>query len=200
MCASSCIDCLQTFRNAYYHRFLERETVDERMGEWGVRLSSDHAIPPLQPTETPADDARPVNEAETKLRQLLLAAGFSEGIRGEQIRLDRTLGTTTPDVIYRSEDHDPDEGVCIYLDGLSSHLHGNAGTAEQDRVIRAWLRNSGYEVIEIAANELDDEDAMVRHFRRLASYLSMSDLRNRVRNDRSWFRNAPTVGKINAIG
>ena len=98
------------------------------------------------------------------------------------------MGTTTPDVIYRTEEHDPDEGVCIYLDGLSSHLHGNAETAEKDRVIRTWLRNSGYEVIEIAANDLDDENAMVRHFRRLANYLSMPDLRNQVRNNRSWFR------------
>ena len=51
-----------------------------------------------------------------------------------------------------------------------------------------WLRNRGYEVIEIVANELDDEEAMVRHFRRLASYLGMRDMRNRVRDDRSWFR------------
>ena len=195
VCTSSCIDCLQTFRNAYYHRSLDRTIAGERIEEWGANLSFDHAIPPLQPKETPADSARPVNEAETKLRHLLLAAGFGEGTRGEQIRLDRTLGTTTPDVVYRSEDHDPDEGVCIYLDGLSSHLHGNAETAEKDRVIRTWLRNSGYEVIEIAANELDDEDAMVRHFRRLAGYLSMRDLRNDVRNDRSWFQDASDIGR-----
>ena len=91
-------------------------------------------------------------------------------------------------MIYRTEDHDSDEGVCIYLDGLSEHLHGNPETAERDREIRTWLRNRGYEVIEIAANELDDEDAMVRHFRRLASYLGMRDVRSRVRDDRSWFR------------
>ncbi len=90
-------------------------------------------------------------------------------------------------MIYRGEDHDPDEGVCIYLDGLSRYLHGNAETAERDREIRTWLRNHGYEVIEIAANELDDEDAMVRHFRRLAGYLSMRDVRARLRDDRSWF-------------
>ena len=130
----------------------------------------------------------PANDAEVKLRHLLLAAGFGEGVRGEQIRLDRSLGTTTPDVIYRTEDHDSDEGVCIYLDGLSAHLHGNPETAERDREIRTWLRNRGYEVIEIAVNELDDEEAMVRHFRRLASYLGMRDARNRVRDDRSWFR------------
>ena len=82
--------------------------------------------------------------------------------------------------------------MCIYLDGLSRQLHGNPETAERDREIRTWLRNHGYEVIEIAANELDDEDAMVRHFRRLAGYLSMRDVRNRVRDDRSWFRGPAT--------
>ena len=196
VCGSSCIDCLQTFRNAYYHRFLERAVAKERIDEWGRSLSVDHDIPPLQPAASPSENAVPVNDAEVKLRHLLHAAGFGEGVRGEQIRLDRSLGTerahgvsgtTTPDVIYRTEDHDSDEGVCIYLDGLSAHLHGNPETAERDREIRTWLRNRGYEVIEIAANELDDEDAMVRHFRRLASYLGMRDVRSRVRDDRSWF-------------
>ena len=185
VCGSSCIDCLQTFRNAYYHRFLERAVAKERIEEWGRSLSVDHDIPPLQPAATPSENAVPVNDAEVKLRHLLLAAGFGEGVRGEQIRLDRSLGTgrareasgtTTPDVIYRTEDHDSDEGVCIYLDGLSAHLHGNPETAVRDREIRTWLRNRGYEVIEMAANELDDEEAMVRHFRRLASYLGMRDV------------------------
>ena len=188
LCESSCIDCLQSFRNAYYHRYLNREAARERIDQWGQQLSFDHEIPRQQPDAPPAgDDAVPVNDAEIKLRHLLLAAGFGEGVRDEQIRLDRTLGTTTPDVIYRGEDHDRDEGVCIYLDGLSRHLHGNPETAERDREIRTWLRNHAYEVIEIAANELDDEDAMVRHFRRLAGYLSMRDVRARLRDDRSWF-------------
>ena len=62
--------------------------------------------------------------------------------------------------------------------------------AAVDTLIRTWLRNRGYEVIEITANELDDEDAMARHFRRLAGYLSMPDVRSRMREDRSWFRQA----------
>ena len=188
LCTSSCIDCLQSFRNAYYHRFLDRRTALERLDEWGLRLQLDHDIPPLQPKETPDENALPVNEAEVKLRHLLLAAGFGEGTRGEQVRLGRPLGTTTPDVIYRTADHDVDEGVCIYLDGLSKHLHGNSETIEKDREIRAWLRNRSYEVIEITANELDDEEAMVRHFRRLANYLGMPKVRNELRSNRSWFR------------
>ena len=142
VCGSSCVDCLQTFRNAYYHKHLDRAVAGERLEAWGRRLSFDHGIPPLQPSVAPNENAVPVNDAEVKLRHLLLAAGFGEGVRGEQIRLDRSLGTargraapgtTTPDVIYRTEDHDSDEGVCIYLDGMSAHLHGNPETAEQDR-------------------------------------------------------------------
>ena len=191
LCDSSCIDCLQSFRNAYYHRYLDRGAARERIDEWGRELSFQHEIPRQQPDAPPAGhDAVPVNDAETKLRHLLLAAGFGDGLRGEQIRLDRTLGTTTPDVVYRAEDHDADEGVCIYLDGLSEHLHGNPETAARDRDIRTWLRNHGREVIEISVHDLDDENAMVRHFRRLAGYLSLPDLRRRVRADRAWFRGA----------
>ena len=186
-CKTSCVDCLQTFRNAYYHQSLDRHLARERITDWGQRLSVDHFIPPKHPTGMPEENAVPVNDAEVKLRYLLLAAGFSEGNRNEQIRLDRVLGTTTPDVGYRAEHHGQDEGICIYLDGLSRHLHGNPETAERDRNIRSWLRNHGYEVIEISVNELDDENAMVRHFRRLANYLGMSDVRDRIRNDRSWF-------------
>ena len=146
-----------------------------------------HEIPPLQPTEEPRGDGLPVNDAETRLRHLLHAAGFGDGVRGEQIRLNRVLGTTTPDVIYRSEDHDPDEGVCIYLDGLSGQLHGNPETAERDREIRTWLRNGDYDVIEVAANELHDHGAMTRHFRKLARYLGMRETQRRLRDDPSWF-------------
>ena len=188
VCASSCIDCLQTFRNAYYHRYLDRAVAAERLQEWGGRLTLEHDIPPRQGAATPHENEMPANEAEAKLRRMLLTAGFGEGARGERIRLNSALGSTTPDVLYRAEDHDPDEGVCIYLDGLSRHIHGNPETAEQDRQIRAWLRGSGYEVLEIAASELGDEQAMAKHFRRLAGYLGRADLRQRMREDRSWFR------------
>jgi hypothetical protein len=189
-CAASCIDCLQTFRNGYYHKFLDRTVASEAFEAWGGRLTESHDIPAKQPSKEPADSAFPVNAAETKLRHLLLAAGFPEGVRGEQIKLDSAIGTTTPDVIYRAAQHDNDEGVCIYLDGLSAHLHGNPATAQKDREIRDWLRGNGYEVIEIAASDLDDEGAMTRHFRKLAGYLGENELRQQVKADTSWFGRA----------
>ena len=152
----------------------------ERLDAWGPCLADGHEIPPKQPSQEQGDGAQPVNEAERRLQHLLQAAGFEDGSREEQIRLDRAIGTTTPDVIYRSDHHDENEGVCIYLDGLSKHIRGNPETAAHDHLIRSWLRNSGYEVIEIAVSDLYDEGAMVRHLRRLAGYLSKPELRQTV--------------------
>jgi hypothetical protein len=187
VCETSCIDCLQTFRNAYYHKLLERKVALDRLTAWEPRLALSHESPSKQPSQEPGPGTHPVNEAERRLRYLLKAAGFEEGVRGEQIRLAPAIGTTTPDVIYRAAHHGPDEGVGIYLDDLSGHLHGNATTADRDRAIRTWLRNNDWDVIEIAASDLHDEGAMQRHFRRLAGYLRADDVRARVQADTSWF-------------
>jgi ATP-dependent helicase YprA (DUF1998 family)/SOS-response transcriptional repressor LexA len=190
VCDTSCIDCLQTFRNAYYHKHLNRKVALDRVKAWGPRIEVTHQIPPEQPSQEPAEGSHPVNEAERRLRHLLRAAGFEEGTRGKQIRLDRAIGTTTPDVIFRAPHHGENEGVCIYLDGLSRHIHGNRETAEQDLRIRTWLRNNGYEVIEIAVSDLDDQGAMTRHFRKLAGYLGANERREALRADASWFEKA----------
>ena len=34
-CEKSCIDCLQTFRNGYYHKYLDRKAAQERLAAWG---------------------------------------------------------------------------------------------------------------------------------------------------------------------
>ena len=188
VCVSSCTDCLQTFRNSYYHRHLNRRAALERFEKLGSRLSHEHEIPAMQSTSSVGSDASPVNDAEAKLRHLLHAAGFGEGVWGEQIQLGVALRSTTPDVIYRAEDDGPEEGVCIYLDGLSAHIHGNPETAARDHDMRAWLRNLGYVVIEIAVSQLDDVGAMTRHFRKLAQYLGRKDIRSRIAGDDSWFK------------
>ena len=186
-CESSCIDCMQTFRNGFYHKHLNRHLALERIDAWGQQLEKGHDIPPKQPAQEPDQESYPVNEVERRLRHLLLGAGFEEGIRGEQLRLDRAIGTTTPDVIYRAGHHEDEEGVCIYLDGLSRHIHGNPETEQKDREIRSWLRNNGYDVIEIPVSDLYDEQAMVRHFRRLAGYLREDAVRKGLRSETAWF-------------
>ncbi|MEX1026508.1 MAG: DEAD/DEAH box helicase [Candidatus Paceibacterota bacterium] len=179
-CGSSCNDCLQTFRNAYYHRFLDRHAGIEFFERAGGQVMHEHVIPSLQPSpeHNPSSPAGEVNAAEAKLKHLLAVAGFSSGQFQEQIRFKHefrpspNLSSTTPDVFFLPDEDDPDDqGVCIYLDGMSEHIHGNASTAATDSEIRAWLRGKGYHVLEITRVDLDDAGAMRRHFKKLGRLL-----------------------------
>ena len=78
--------------------------------------------------------------------------------------------TTLPDFHFEDPNGIKD-GICIYLDGMSEGLHGRPETAQRDRIIREELRSRNYEVIEITRGQLDDREAMVRHFRRLGRIL-----------------------------
>ena len=195
LCDHSCIDCLQTFRNGYYHKHLDRHMAATLLKGRGGHLAEGHAIPPSLPsTHSLEATAQPVNDPETKLKHLLEAAGFATGQFQQQIRfrqpilLDHQIGSTTPDVFFGGDPDDTDDkGTCIYLDGMSAGLHGDPQTAARDREIRSWLRNNGYQVIEITCVELDDREAMVRHFRKLARYLSGKDLADRVSQNTAWF-------------
>ena len=155
------------------------------------------AIPVLQGESPEPEGAHaPVNNAERRLRHLLLAAGFPEASWQEQVQLGVGAGSTTPDVIFKPEG-DADESlknIAIYLDGMSRALHGNAQTSARDQIIRARLREICYaengrsfEVITITAHELGDPTAMTRHFKTLARYLEMDDIRNSVSYNQEWF-------------
>jgi hypothetical protein len=118
---------------------------------------------------------------------MLLAAGFPEGKWNVQVRLPQPLGSTTPDVTFDLPDDDQLK-VFIYLDGLSKHFHGNAETQARDGQIRAELRAQGHTVIPITRVDLDDQQAMLRHFRRLARMLVGGDAVQRVATDApAWF-------------
>lgn len=197
-CEHSCIDCLQTYRNSFYHKHLDRHIALQLLDDWGNALHEEHEVPATQPVPHSTDpNAHPVNDAETKLKHLLESAGFTSGEFQQQIRfkqpivLDHLIGSTTPDVYYEGDsDDDDDRGVCIYLDGMSQSLHGDPATAQKDREIRGWLRNNGYQVIEITAVELDDRNAMVRHFKKLARYLEGKDRAKQIEENVSWFDDA----------
>lgn len=194
-CESSCIDCLQTFRNSFYHKYLDRHVAFEALTAWGDALNEEHVIPATQAApHTDDPNAQPVNNSETKLKHLLSAAGFTAGQFQNQIRfkqpivVDHLIGSTTPDVYFTGDEDDPDDkGVCIYLDGMSSSLHGDRATAARDQEIRAWLRNNGYQVIEITDVQLGDRGAMIRHFKKLARCLEGKEFAKRIEEDTAWF-------------
>ena len=119
---------------------------------------------------------------------MLVAAGLPDGQWQIQRLLPRPLVSTTPDVTF--DDPDDDEvKVFIYLDGLSGHLHGNPETRDRDMQIRGQLRSEGHTVIEITAHDLDDEQQMVKHFRKLARILvGRKTARNVAASADGWFR------------
>ncbi len=183
-CASACVDCLYTFRNAFYHRHLNREIAAERLRAWGNDLTPTHPIPPQLPTT--ATGGLPVNDGEATIRALLERAGFPSPIGQKNISLGLPLGSTTPDLFYE-DPADRAEGICIYLDGMGDHLHGNPATQRQDREIREELRHRGYEVFEIPYGHLTDRDAMIRHFYRLGRILLGKEEAGQLREKPSWF-------------
>jgi len=146
-------------------------------------------MPPAMPTAH--GDGVPMNEAESTLRALLQRAGFPTPIAQEPIQLRDPLGSTAPGFFY----DDPTcrlDGVCIYLDGMSNHVHGNAATQHRDRQIREELRNRRYEVFEIPFGHLTDREAMMRHFYRLGRIMLGKDAADNLRNAPNWFRG--TIG------
>ena len=186
MCARGCVDCLFTFRNSFFHKHLNRHLAAEKIREWGERLDFSHDVPARLPAIAPTAEKMPVNAAENRLRDLLLGAGFPEAEWQKQIILGRPLGSTTPDCFFPGEDED-DPGVCVYLDGLSTHIHGNPTTAAIDRQIREELRARRYEVFEIVASDLWDREKMRHHFFRLGRILQGKERARELRDNTTWF-------------
>jgi hypothetical protein len=184
-CERSCIDCLQTFRNSFYHAHLDRHAAVELLELLGPAIERGHEVAAKLPQAPATGKEMPVNAAEARLKLLLERAQLPTGIWHETLRLGHPIGSTSPDVFYELDDLCP--GVCIYLDGLSRHVHGNSETAERDRLIRTELRTKGYEVIEIPATHLHDPESMRRYFMRVADRLSGREAARRIRDDGAWF-------------
>jgi hypothetical protein len=185
-CARICVECLMTFRNAHYHRHLNRQIAAQRLQEWGSGLVFVNDLPPVLPVEPPTGGHEPTNDWEVRFRMRIRRAGFPEPTWNHQIQLGHPLGSTTPDCLFPGDDDD-DPGVAVYVDGLSGRIHGNPETRARDRQIREELRARRYEVFEIAATDLEDRGAMARHFYRLGRILVGKDEAKTIRDRTEWF-------------
>lgn len=183
-CRRSCVDCLQNFRNGWYHMHLSRHEALSALEARGASLVPSHEIPIRLPDAARAEG--PDNAAEEALRALLERAGFHGWEAQRVIELGMPLGRTRPDFFF-ADPEDRREGICIYLDGMSRRLHGDPATARRDREIREELRERGYEVIEIQASQLQDKEAMRKHFYRLGRLLLGRQAAEAIRAGDGWF-------------
>jgi|GEM_PF-1110239 len=145
-------------------------------------IAQQHTIPERAPTTT-GITGLPQTAIESRFRRMLLEAGFPDPICQRSIELALGDGRTLPDFFYELEG---DPGVCVYLDGMAGHIHGNPHQKAKDAQIRDTLRNQGFEVVTVRSSELDDPRQMAEILARIARYLSAEELRRRVRADTSW--------------
>lgn len=185
-CETACIDCLFTFRNAYYHRYLDRHLAIEKLTQWQDTLAKSHDIPSKLPTKQEDADHRPVNHPEALLQEMLKRSGFPDPKAQHSIDLGKPLGTTVPDFFFEDPD-ERTEGICIYLDGMSKTLHGNPATQQRDRAIRDELRGRDFEVFEIAVGDLIDRAKMSKTFFRLGRVLLGKARATDIRDRTDWF-------------
>ncbi|MDR0966380.1 MAG: DEAD/DEAH box helicase [Myxococcales bacterium] len=193
-CERSCIDCLQTYRNRFYHQHLDRHRARELLERGPQVLTKLHPIPECLPRTT-TTTGLPHTVIEQRFRRYLIESGMPAP--DAQKQLDLPGGQhTIPDFFYEGTDED-DPGIAIYLDGMSAHIHGNPAQAERDRFLRAQLRGQGYEVVEVPSFDLDDRAAMTRAVARIAKYLIGRDHQKAVSSDTSWFDRArDKIGRV----
>lgn len=182
-CETSCIDCLQDFRNSFLHKHLDRHAALELLQTRGPILDEMHPIVERLPS---TDEGDPVNDAERRLKQLLESARLTGGKWQERIILGAPLGSTTPDVTFEIDDLD-EKPICVYLDGLSRTLHGDPARAHRDMMIREELRRQEYIVIEIPASHLESRSDMMKHVFKIAKELKGRSEARELKEDTSWF-------------
>lgn len=184
-CDASCIDCLQTYRNRFYHEYLDRHRAASVLGAATGPLLKVYDIPEHLRS---VGGTGPQTHIEVRFKRFLAEAGLPTPICQQTIALGAGYGSTIPDFFYAGEDGDP--GICVYLDGMAGHIHGNDDQAERDRAIRAKLDSLGYEVVVVRSFELDDKDAVVRAIARIAKYLVGKEKQQAVKADTDWYERA----------
>lgn len=185
-CERSCIDCLQTYRNRFYHGQLDRHAAREVLLGGVATLQPTHAIPEKLP-KTESTAGQPRTKLEFPFRRLVHAAGLPAAIADHRIDLGPN-SYTEPDFYYPGDDDEP--GICIYLDGQSTRIHGDPAQVAKDKFLRDQLRSRGYEVVEVQSFTLDDRDGIVAVIAKIAKYLVGKEKQRELRADTGWFDRA----------
>lgn len=186
-CETACIDCLHTYRNRFYHEFLNRHVGLEALKAGTGPLVRVHDIPELQ-RKVVSTTGQAQTHIEARMKRYLSAAGLPDPICQHPIDLGMGYGRTVVDLFYAGEEDEP--GLCLYTDGMGERIHGNADQAAKDAAIRARLESRGYEVVVIRSFELDDREAVVSAIARIGKYLMGREKQREIKQSTAWFDEA----------
>lgn len=191
-CKTACIDCLLHFRNAHYHRHLDRHLAGRLLASLGPQLTPLFDIPPsVSGAAGSGGGTGSTNTKEQEFEAILAEAGFPPPETQRNIPLGHPWGHTIPDFFYA----DPSsrfEGICIFLDGLSRRIHGSPEQIEADRQRRLALRDAGYEVLDYPVSALADNARLAGFLSRLARLLTGREHAERLRAFRVPHARLPT--------
>jgi SOS-response transcriptional repressor LexA len=149
-------------------------------------LREAHPIPEKLP-RTSTTTGQPQTVIEQRFKRFLSEAGLPAPLA--QKRIDLGASYTVSDFFYAGEDTD-DPGMCIYLDGMAGHIHGNPEQAEKDAFLREQLRARDYTVVVMRSFELDDRNAVITAIGRIAKYLVGKEKQRALREDTTWMDRA----------
>ncbi len=166
-CENACYACLLTFWNQRHHAILNRHEAAAPLKLYQEPMVFGHSI---QPNPAKAVERGPDTEspAEEQFLELLDDRNVPEPPETQHIVTLPDGSVTAADFAY------PDERVLIYIDGMT--WHGPEDVQRSDRITRVKLRNEGYKIVEMTAQELEDTAASNRVLEELAVYLGRDDL------------------------
>ncbi len=176
-CETSCYDCLRTYRNMIHHKELDRHNAVQRLNN--VKHDPKR-LDQLPPSTGPQEEVlgQSTNTPEMRLAAILQKNNFPHFERQHEIPLKGSIKRTVPDFYY--EDPIKDIKIAIYLDGLSTSIHGNEEQRRIDEYIRVNLDDMGYKVIPISVTTLDDPEILRLKLKKIARALKDKEILERV--------------------
>ncbi len=166
-CEEACYACLLTFWNQRHHGVLDRHRAADLLKLHDEPMAFGHSVSP-NPAKQPSGGAEEDSPAEQDFLDLLDDRNFP-------LPEERQYVIQLPDGSLTAADFAwPNERVLIYIDGMT--WHGPPEVQRADHITRVKLRNAGYKVVEMTAQELGDTAAINRVLEELAVYLERDDL------------------------
>ncbi|MFH0988478.1 MAG: DEAD/DEAH box helicase [bacterium] len=176
-CESSCYDCLRTYYNSYYQKFLDRHKAASQVELYLHPLGFERDLGSADEKQASTDGGIPTNIGEKSLNEMLENEGFPPFEQQKEITIGAPFNRTVPDLYF--EDLSKEIAVAVYLDGLSKGIHGNEERQRIDAIIRQKLEIMGIAVVEISSTTLNDPEALKLKMAELASKMKKKELRDK---------------------
>lgn len=175
-CETSCYNCMRNYNNVFVHTMLDRGLACDLLFEWLSTPEFNRELPPVVSLDGEKNSLG-TNDGEVSLFNILKREGFPDFEEQKIISIGVPYDRTIPDLYY--EDLDDDIRVAVYLDGLSSSIHGNERQIAKDNMIRNQLEDLEVEVINIAVSDLNDPQLLRKFLKKLSRKIGRKDLQRK---------------------